>query len=475
MKKIITTLLSIVVCLGLCVGCVPTKPPENLDTYMQSVVSKIDFSADENYTGKLVIACNEEPSELTIINTFINKFKQKYPKIEVKLEKFASNSYFQSLKSLNSTAIQTNNYDNMPDIFWMSTTEIPEFDSLELVMPINYINAKDDGFSTDKLLKTMVDTSTFNENLYMMPRDYNQVTMYINEAIFEQAGVALPPMDRPMTKAELYAMCEKLKGLKTAGGNTIYPLDITWNWDPIMWPVLKGNGGEVIKLEGNKAVSAIDSTQTYETYKEIKEMQINGYLSQAGKGATETFVIGQAAMTMHSRPTMPDMLSKGYVKKLNAIPVPQFAEDYYVGAGCSGYGMYKHANNLTESWLFLKSVVTEEFQNAFCETGSGIPVLKDLLTAENAAYKNYTADGMVASFNHNAFIYGNDTSAVCTSDDYKKLLPYKAISAVDKAFKDSILNCLIGTNASNYTSPKTGIPKFIKASDTLIKKELAKI
>ena len=471
MKKIITMLATVLIMSSMLFACTPPLYTEvDLDKYMEEVLGNTELNADASYTGNLVIGCNEEISENTILETFISEFNKKYPNITVSVKKYASSGYVNSLININATAIQTGKYTDMPDVFWMGNNNIPKFDALDMLMPINYFEKNDENFSFDSLVDIMLETCEYKDNTYLMPRDYNQVTMYINESIFEDADIALPPMDRQMTFDELIALCEQIKGLKTSNGDNIYPLDIPWNWDPVLWPVLKGNGGEVVKSVDGEIVSAINSDATFETYKMIKELQLDGYSAPMG-GAANMFAMGRAAMTMHSRPTMPDILDRGYVTKMNAIPVPQFSENYYVGSGCSGYAMYKHSSNTTESWLFLKSMVSQESQNAFSATGSGIPVLKTLLENENAMYKQFTKTGMVSNFNHNAFIYGMGVYA-CTTDDYKKLVPYASVEGVSNAFEESISNCLQATNQMNYLSDINGLLKFIKACEKKINQEL---
>ena len=72
---------------------------------------------------------------------------------------------------------------------------------------------------------------------------------------------------------------------------------------------------------------------------------------------------------------------------LGVAALPNFGGEYAVGAGCSGYAMYKNCAHGTEAWQFLKHVVSIEGQNAYSETGDCVPVRTSLLTDPTATWR----------------------------------------------------------------------------------------
>ena len=113
--------------------------------------------------------------------------------------------------------------------------------------------------------------------------------------------------------------------------------------------------------------------------------------------------------------------------------------------------MNYNAQNATEAWLFLKHVVSEEGQNAFGETGNAVPVLKSLLTDENAAWRNLGDYGisLPGDFNHDAFIYKYDTNS-CTMVDFKSKIPAGAVGNVANYMLNAMKSGINNTPAENY-------------------------
>jgi len=58
--------------------------------------------------------------------------------------------------------------------------------------------------------------------------------------------------------------------------------------------------------------------------------------------------------------------------------------------------------------MFLKFIVSYEGQEAFCSTGNGVPVRKDLIDDPYAKWRNVNLSALGNDFDHDAFIYGID-------------------------------------------------------------------
>ena len=150
--------------------------------------------------------------------------------------------------------------------------------------------------------------------------------------------------------------------------------------------------------------------------------------------------------------TLPSLLNKVEVKAGDAYFIPA-GTVHAIGAGCSGYAMYRYAENPTEAWLFLKFMASEEGQNAFCSTGNGVPSNKNLLFDEDAAWRNLTAPELsgLTNFNHDAFVYAWDTAA-CTLQDFKLLIDVVAArEPVAQEVSEVMTICLSSSNSTYQT------------------------
>lgn len=494
MKKF-KIIVCVLLCLGLAfstAGCgdLFRDPTADIEGDMQEVLDKLETGkADNEYSGKLTVAINYEDDQKKILDTLIEGFEKKYPNIKVTPVQYPSATYVSTLTSMNSSASFNGKYDDFPDVFWTAQAELPGYLDLDMLMPIDYFDKKDDEFSFDDLFETMVDDSSINSHVYMMPRDSDRVAMYYNKAYTDALHLEIPS-DRALTRKEFCDMLDACRGMTTvdASGNpvAVYALDAYWNWESILWPLVKAYGGSVVDVdESGKTVASLNNAGTAAAYGFIKEMSLKNYfpaLDTAANGSL--FKNKQAVFHFNSRATLSTLSS--YVADMQVAPMPNLfsdtdaSEKYYVGAGCSGYAMYRHTSHVTEAWLFQKYVAGEEGQNRLAVTGNNVPVLNKLYTDPQAAWRNtdkIAVSTLRADFNHAAFVYDYENCSLTTQMGYKeRIRPITAISNVSKAFTESVVSAVNYTDADNYATriPNIYLKLFANSINDEIDLALAK-
>lgn len=473
--KITAVLLGFIIIAASLFGCGFMKKNSDLDKEMSAIIQNTKFDVSSDYKGELVIARNMESGEITNLKAFIDTFKVKYPNIKVTEQEYPSANYVTTLQSENAAANNSGNYKNMFDVFWTAENEMPSYVTLDMLMPLDYFDREDDSFSTDGLVDSMVADSSLDGHMYVMPRDYNQLVMYYNKDLFDAANVAVPSSTESMSTEQFASMLESLQTYLTAQGDAnYYSLDAYWNWESLLWPYVKSFGSELITKNDGKTVCNYQSDATLEAYTKLKEMQIARYIPNAGNSAMGLFGMGNAALGIHSRAVLTSLLDANVVKNIGVAPLPQFGKEYYIGAGCSGYGMYRHAPHTTEAWLFLKHIVSQEGQEEFGKTGNGVPVLKSALADKNASWCTFTHANLVNEFDHNAYVYAMGTDAVTSTRDYKQYLAPAQIYKVKTEFQNSVQYILNYTGVDNYLDKDAGIPYYIKLAQNKIAATLKK-
>ena len=434
------------------------------DEHMNAVIAKMDLNADETYEGNLTVWAQSKSTEVAAVTKFIESFNVKYPKIKVTLATYAPDAYIQHVKNQAAAAEASGKHENVADVFWLANESIPSMVAQSILAPINFIDDKDDSFSTAALVDTMVEDSKFGDNLYMMPRDYNQFVLYYNKWLVDKCGIAMPEPDEAMGREEFETIAEEFRvklpkvvgnptGSSMAAGQV---LDVSWGWPSMAYGMLRMFGGGVTDSKGNVI---FDSQENYNALKWIKETVINGWSPTVGaEGLGTKFKLYQAPFLIDTRATFMDIVenvSAGYSMNddIGVLPLPVFDTDehYAIGAGCSGYAMYYNAVHPTEAWLFLKHVVSVEGQNAYGETGNSVPVLKSLIDDEDAAWRNLDRYGinLPAGFNHDAFVYKYDTNS-CTMAEFKSAIPAGAVARVAGCMATGVSNAIKNTTTANY-------------------------
>lgn len=459
-------------------GCVTMKPQEDLNNEMNDLLEGVDFNAGKDYKGSLQIMVMRSQSEQDNIKAFVDSFKASYPNIEVTFD--TSANYQEDLILQHAYATSQDKYQEMPDVFWTSNEDVPGYVAKGMLMPISYFVEADKNFSTDGLVSTMVKDASFNGELYFMPRDYNQVTMYYNSEIFEKANVPDPSsykdengQVREMTKQEFDTMVRSLadwmaatkettaQGKKYSDGRAV---ELQAFWNSLNYAVFKGNGAPIVGEDGYVDLESDAAIKTIYYFWDLVYNDIAAGMTEVSMSAHNLFIQGLSALCLDTRASLSDIVQSsgkipGVCETLGAAPFPNLSDgDYYVGAGCSGYGMYRNTDDPTAAWLFLKHIVSEPGQNAFCQTGNGCPVLKSMFEDSTSTWKNIKQENptlyakLPADFNHDAFVYQYATCGIPL--EFKDKLPIGAQETVLEQLRIAVItpvSSVTPTNPSNYT------------------------
>ncbi|WP_251617216.1 ABC transporter substrate-binding protein [Pumilibacter muris] len=442
---------SLMLCLALTSlsGCF-YSPEVPIDELMKEVLSKVDFNADTNYKGTLKVALMDDIASADSFNALKTDFENKYKNIKVEVETFPD--LISRVVTMHGAATTLGKYDSMPDIIWVANEDIPGLVSSEVLMPIDYFDEADKEWDTTDLVQSMVQDSYFKKHMYMMPRDYNQIALLYNTAMFAEAKAADSTIKSPdefkdengkvraMTQAEFTEVAKKVQAWmastqKYKAGKAV---DFRSIWGSLNYAISRNFGATIIDSDSNCTLS---SEETVNMFDYLVDMVYNNVMT--GPNETEGFdffASERAAMCFQSRACLSDVIAKtearnGVYENLNVAPMPCLGDDdkYSIGAGCSGYAMYRNAVHATEAWLFLKNIVSESAQEAFSACGNGVPVVQSLLDDEDAAWRNLAQVNeakygkLRADFNHDAFVYRRDAA---TTMEFKKYVPTTIVTEI---------------------------------------------
>lgn len=453
MKKILILLMAFLLVFS--TGC---SFKRGGDIGSETEISELNPSSD--YEGKIRIAIPKVTSHQTAIKAFVDSFKLKFPNITVTIDEFAMDQYKNSITRAASSAAALNRPGSMYDIFWLSQEFVNEWYDLQILRNLEDLFEKDSSIDKNALMAQTVECSSVDGNMYMMPRDYNQVVMYYNKDMFDAAGVDYP--DDCMSAADFKIMLEDLRsGLNTSREKNAYNeeyrnvvqsiIDCNIKWDSLCWPLLKSFGAEVVNSEGKVA---FDSTNTFNALKYWLDLvndtsggtRLAIKIENGGLNPGNQFRMQHVPIYFQARAVISDlvkdstMLGTTYygLKNLGVAELPYFGDTYTVGGGCSGYGMYRSSENGIAAWQFLKHVASVEGQNAYSQTGDCVPVLKSLLEDTNAIWRKALPDVLPNDFNHDAFI--GHIEAYASTRDFYKYVPFKAqagiLASIEETFNE---------------------------------------
>lgn len=167
------------------------------------------------------------------------------------------------------------------------------------------------------------------------------------------------PADRALTHDEfdkllrdIRAGFEGMEG-KNPENNRDYAqvrsLDAIWAWGSLCWPTLKSFGGSVIAEDGSVKFNTEENIAAATYLRELVKDELT-----FGSGSTKhaNFINQLTALCFETRAVLTDLIDRtvdgvpGILPEdLGVAPMPNLGkeENYAIGAGCSGYSMYRYA------------------------------------------------------------------------------------------------------------------------------------
>ena len=344
----------------------------------------------------ITVAVLNDSSEKETISKFINAFKASQSTIDVKAE-YIDAAYYSPV--LTDWAGNT-----LADVVWTAGDKHAPLSAAGVFEPLNSYFEKEPGL-LDDIYPSLIETTKLNpeeDTMYFVPRDYNKLVIAYNKDMFDDAGLDYPEND--WTWQDFMDTCKALRqAMDENRGNldsSFYPLDGYLSWTPAAYTIIKGFGGEYMDKNGQSALVAADgSTTAVEAgLEQIYQLVSNYYAGSDIMGESGLFEAQQAAMRFMSRPAVSEIRG-AQLQNFDFVAFPTMPVENVVGVGCSGYGLNAHSGHKAEAWEFLKFIISEEGQKAFCETGNGVPVLQSM--RDDASWR----DQPVAGLNQEAFVY----------------------------------------------------------------------
>ncbi|MEU5163635.1 extracellular solute-binding protein [Streptomyces sp. NPDC020875] len=279
---------------------------------------------------------------------------------KLKYEKQAWNGIQQKL----TTALSE---ENPPDVFEIGNTQTPAYAKTGGLADLGDVKSAIGADWSETLNKA----SVFEGKQYAAPWYFaNRVVVY-NKKVFAEAGIAAPPK----TRAEFYAALDKIKA---KGKEPIYLPG--QNWYHFVGLVI-GQGGELVKKDGDKWVSNLADPKVQAAAEEYKKMQA---YSKAPKDKDE------------ATPQQADVFAKGNVgafigmgwegataikanpaieKDLGYFTIPGETPDKPEGVflGGSNVAVAEGSKNKALAKEFLKLLLSDKYEGGLAKASGVIP------------------------------------------------------------------------------------------------------
>lgn len=348
---------------------------------------------DSSTSGSLTFSVPDSEEEVEIAQSMVTEFNKKYPNVKITINR-VTGSYSDSLLG----DIYTG---KMADVFYLTDEDVKFFAHKNVACDIS---VPFDAYDIDKenIVESMLELGKYKNGLYMIPRDYNKIVVAYNKTLFKQYEVT-PPTD-DWTWEDFVSICQQLREKMPA---SMYPSDLNLYWLPVYNALINGFGGSInISADGTADLS---SEGCLNALAEMRNLVSNKYSVNPATTTLDTFAAGMSAMYVISRPYCMSII--GSSLDVDYVSFPELPVKAVAGTGCSGYAVYNGSANKELAFLFLMSIISEESQEVFGQTGASVPVLKSL--HDDGIWREIPS----TDINHDAFVKFESRDLVATHMD----------------------------------------------------------
>lgn len=285
------------------------------------------------------------------------------------------------------TLVQAKDIENYPDMIQIFAGDVEYMSTLDAVVPMGDLIAKDESFDAD-ILESLLNTYTYNGTLYSMPFHASTMGFYWNKTAFKEAG--LDPETPPATIAEMAEMAEKLLKKDASGNVSQYAITLGIS-NTYLNHWISGQG-EYSYIGDNEAGRAGRMTKvTFDTdgtmanflneWKKVLDTGAVQYVDASnGNQARDEFCSGLSAMLCSSNAALGSVttMSKEMGFEFGVAPLPKVNADDSGSVCPGGSSVYILGDaedaKTAAAWDFIKYWVAPEQQYAYCSVTGTIPV-----------------------------------------------------------------------------------------------------
>lgn len=312
------------------------------------------------------------PEQEEALKKSIAEFNKVYPNIKVECELTQWNQYFTKLQTelAGGTA---------PDVFMNQTFYFLTLQDANAAEPLNeYIER--DQVDMSKHNQKVLDIYTLDDQLYVMPQDWDSECVIYNKDLFDKYNVPYPEeLDWNPVDGGSFTETAQLMTVDKNGKNALDP-----EFDPdnietygfltnnsnncFYWNFIYMNGGDIDKYDDPKSIEAMNWAQElitkYKVSPEVSQVSSMGVDSMFATGSVAMYTMGNWVLK-----TLEDTCDFNW----GVAMMPKGPNGRATCVNGVGPSIYSGSKNKEAAWELVKWFGSEESQRIMGETGTVLP------------------------------------------------------------------------------------------------------
>lgn len=444
MKKAVVVMMSLLLCVCSLCGCgmkVRGKPASNIEA---------SIDVDENVSATLKVAVKNDNEEKQLIKSVAEVFNKTYKNVKVEIIPFSNEVYSYMMSQVKT--------EEVPDIVIATSFDMFQLNNSSILRNLQpYIDAETEAGQFDindyYTMFMRAGQEGFDGDQYLIPRSADRVVCHYNVDLLNKANTWYKTSDlydasvcenlselvvNGWTWDDFMFVCSVIRGwLDSQDKKTQYIVDSSFSWEAVWNPVLTSFGVEYI---GDNKKVLIDSQNTREALEFMRSMVDKRYTSST----SANFYGGNGVFFFHSQAAKAAAQKVGtsaqyynqaqagkYSEYYNVVSMPVREGHEAIGAGVAGYVVSAASEVPNIAWKFLKTLLTQEGQDAMSKDSAlnYVPVRKDMADATKWAWGEGLEGVNLSAFTCYAGI-GDDPDWNCFTDFFLKK-PSQALNLLD--------------------------------------------
>ncbi len=360
MKRVLKTCCVFLVLSALLVSLVGCNTEENLGPTMNPNTVIVP-------EGDVMFTCGVNLLQEAAPDAFIAAFEEKYPDVTVKKDYNPGNIAARIASG------------EIGDVFMFNEVEAYNYAiTQKALLPLNQF-IEPLSIDTSKVYTGVLALGQVEGQLYMVPRDYNHISMIYNKTAVDAAGVS-HLVKNGWTWEEFKEACNKV----TQFDGEVYTqvgANLNYAWEPVYISFLEGWGGKWFDTEEKKVTLTDELVR--KGIEELLSFAETGAIKPEGKGDMSAYVGLKETDYVFRTTVYPDVLARGqeydtYDLEWDLVTFPALPT-HKVGTGCSGFGVYRYTKNPNAAAALALFFFTTEGQYAYHSNyGGSVPLVNEL-------------------------------------------------------------------------------------------------
>ncbi len=292
----------------------------------------------------------------TVVQPLIDEYESKHNGVKINYVKESPQDYRERLTSAFAKK-------SGPDIFSFHNSWVPMFRANLDAVPASVMNPADFAKTFYPIASSDL---TSGSSVVGIPLEYDALTLYINQDIFDKAGKTAPTTWDEFRTLSKTLTVKDSQGIITQAGAAMGRTENVDHWPEILALLMLQNGVDLSNPTGKSAEDALTFFTIFSTN--------DGVWDATLPTSTQAFASGKLAMYIGPSWRALEIIQQNPTLKFKAVPIPQLPKDSpnqpdITYATYWAQGVWSESPSKSAAWDFLKFLSTQDslttlYQNA---------------------------------------------------------------------------------------------------------------